>query len=161
MLQLYKNIKNKRTELKMTQSELASKLGYADKSMIAKIEKGLVDLTQSKIIAFAEALNTTPSELMGWEYLSDEEIGEALYNNMIQDVYQQMRAVFSKDEVVHFEDYVQLNLKNKRTVNKYTKQLLELQRMDDALYADAASKRTDIDIPEDADTSDDDVFKDF
>lgn len=67
MIQLYKNIKTKRTELKMTQSELAQKLGYADKSMIAKIEKGAVDLTQSKIIAFAEALNTTPSELMGWE----------------------------------------------------------------------------------------------
>lgn len=67
MLELYKNIKLKRTELKMTQSELAEKLGYADKSMIAKIEKGMVDLTQSKILAFAEALRTTPAELMGWD----------------------------------------------------------------------------------------------
>lgn len=67
MLELYENIKKQRLLLKMTQTELAKKLGYADKSMIAKIEKGLIDLPQSKIIAFAEALNTTPSELMGWE----------------------------------------------------------------------------------------------
>lgn len=65
MLELYINIKEKRKKLGMTQSELAKKLGYADKSMIAKIEQGKVDLTQSKIIAFAHALHTTPSELMG------------------------------------------------------------------------------------------------
>lgn len=82
MLQLYKNIKSRRTELHLTQSELADKMGYADKSMIAKIEKGLVDLPQSKILAFAEALETTPSYLMGWESLSDEEIGDVFYENM-------------------------------------------------------------------------------
>lgn len=71
MLQLYKNIKKQRQLLNMTQSELAKKLGYADKSMIAKIEKGIVDLTQSKILAFADALETTPEELMGWEEKSD------------------------------------------------------------------------------------------
>ena len=82
MLQLYKNIKSRRTELRLTQSELADKMGYADKSMIAKIEKGLVDLPQSKILAFAEALETTPSCLMGWESLSDEEIGDVFHENM-------------------------------------------------------------------------------
>lgn len=66
MLELYKNIKDRRTELKMTQTELAERLGYADKSMISKIEKGEIDLPQSKIIAFAKALRTTPSKLMGW-----------------------------------------------------------------------------------------------
>lgn len=52
----------------MTQTDLALKMGYADKSMIAKIEKGNVDLPQSKILAFANALETTPGELMGWDY---------------------------------------------------------------------------------------------
>ena len=46
MLQLYANIKKRRLELEMTQSDLAQKMGYADKSMIAKIEKGTVDLPQ-------------------------------------------------------------------------------------------------------------------
>ena len=60
MLELYRNIKKQRQQLNLTQTELAQKLGYADKSMIAKIEKGQVDLPQSKIIAFADALETTP-----------------------------------------------------------------------------------------------------
>lgn len=68
MLELYKNIKRRRQQLKMTQTDLALKMGYADKSMIAKIEKGNVDLPQSKILAFANILETTPGELMGWDY---------------------------------------------------------------------------------------------
>ena len=68
MLELYKNIKRRRQQLKMTQTDLALKMGYADKSMIAKIENGNVDLPQSKILAFANALETTPGELMGWDY---------------------------------------------------------------------------------------------
>lgn len=68
MLELYKNIKRRRQQLKMTQTDLALKMGYADKSMIAKIEKGNVDLPLSKILAFANALETTPGELMGWDY---------------------------------------------------------------------------------------------
>lgn len=71
MLPLYKNIKNRRKELKLTQSELAERTGYADKSMIAKIEKGLIDLPLSKIEVFANALETTPSELMGDTWESD------------------------------------------------------------------------------------------
>lgn len=71
MLELYKNIKRRRQQLKMTQTDLALKMGYADKSMIAKIEKGNVDLPQSKILAFANVLETTPSELMGWDYEAD------------------------------------------------------------------------------------------
>lgn len=67
MIDLYRNIREKRKELGMTQSELAEKLGYADKSMIAKIEKGAVDLPQSKIMAFAKALQTSASDLLGWK----------------------------------------------------------------------------------------------
>lgn len=71
MLELYKNIKRRRQQLKMTQTDLALKMGYADKSMIAKIEKGNVDLPQSKILAFANVLETTPGELTGWDYETD------------------------------------------------------------------------------------------
>lgn len=67
MLEIYKNIKSKRIELNLTQSDLASLLGYADKSMIAKIEKGAIDLPQSKIMAFSKVLHIEPGELMGWD----------------------------------------------------------------------------------------------
>ena len=71
MLDLYKNIKKYRTEQNITQQQLALKAGYKDKSMIAKIEKGLIDLPQSKIIAFADIFGIEPGELMGWnDYLN-------------------------------------------------------------------------------------------
>lgn len=65
MLDLYKNIKKLREEKGMSQDELAQRTGYTSRSSIAKIEKGEVDLQQSKIIAFAKALGTTPGKLMG------------------------------------------------------------------------------------------------
>lgn len=64
---LYKRIKKRREELKMTQEELAEIMGYKSRSSINKIELGLNDLPQSKIIEFATALKTTPSYLMGWD----------------------------------------------------------------------------------------------
>lgn len=63
---LYNNIKNRRIELNMTQTELAQKVGYADKGMISRVENGKVDLSQSQIIKFAEALDIDPGTLMGW-----------------------------------------------------------------------------------------------
>ena len=67
MLDLYKNIKEKRMALKMSQDTLAELTGYKDRSSIAKIEKGDVDISESKIREFAKALKTTPQELTGWD----------------------------------------------------------------------------------------------
>lgn len=64
---LYTNIRNRRIELGMSQEELAQKMGYTSRSTIAKIEAGKNDIPQSKIQAFAIALNTTPGRLMGWD----------------------------------------------------------------------------------------------
>ena len=66
MSTLYQRIRERREALKLSQAELAERLGYSDRSTIAKIEKGVNDITQSKISAFAEALATTPAYLMGW-----------------------------------------------------------------------------------------------
>lgn len=49
----------------MSQTELALKVGYKDKTSIAKIEAGKVDLPQSKIFAFAKSLKTTPAYILG------------------------------------------------------------------------------------------------
>lgn len=66
MLDLYINIKKLREAKGMSQDELAELTGYSDRSSIAKIEKGLVDLPQTKILSFAKALGVSPSQLMGW-----------------------------------------------------------------------------------------------
>lgn len=60
-------VKVRREELGMSQDELAKKIGYKSKSSINKIELGFRDLTQSKIKAIADALDTTPSYIMGWD----------------------------------------------------------------------------------------------
>ena len=65
MGKLYENIRARRIALHMTQQELAKKLGYKSTSAIAKIESGENDIPQSKIAAFAAALDTTPANLMG------------------------------------------------------------------------------------------------
>lgn len=67
MLKIYENIKQLRLGLGLSQEELAKKVGYKDRSSVAKVESGEVDLSQSKIKAFADALETTPAYLMGWE----------------------------------------------------------------------------------------------
>ena len=61
------NILTKRKEMGMTQEELAKRLGYKSKSTINKIEMGINDVPQSKIVRFAEVLCTTPAYLMGWK----------------------------------------------------------------------------------------------
>jgi transcriptional regulator with XRE-family HTH domain len=53
-------IKQRRLELGMTQEELAHKLGYKSKSTINKIETGINCISQSKIVAFAKALDCSP-----------------------------------------------------------------------------------------------------
>ncbi len=65
-------IQQRRTELGMTQEDLALALGYKSRSSINKIEKDERSLTQSKIKAIADALQTTPGFIMGWEDRKDE-----------------------------------------------------------------------------------------
>lgn len=62
-----KRIKQKREALGITQEELAQKLGYKNKSSIAKIETGANDIVQSKVVEFAKVLNTSVAFLMGWD----------------------------------------------------------------------------------------------
>lgn len=60
-------IKIRREQLGLSQDELAKKLGYKSRSSVNKIETDSRNLTQSKIKAIADALETTPSYIMGWE----------------------------------------------------------------------------------------------
>lgn len=62
-------IKMLRLQCRMSQDELARRTGYTDRSSIAKIEAGKIDLTESKIILFANVFGVSPSYIMG---LTDE-----------------------------------------------------------------------------------------
>lgn len=55
-----KNIRRRRVELGLSQEELAARCGFKSKSSINKMEAGVQGLPQSKIVAVAKALETTP-----------------------------------------------------------------------------------------------------
>ena len=77
-------IRKIRIGLGMTQEELATRMGYSNKSTITKIEQGSRDVPQNKIAKFAEVLGTTPAILMGWEDEEEEKNNDALANIVFQ-----------------------------------------------------------------------------
>ena len=64
---IYNIIKLLREAAGLSQQELAEKVGYKTASAVNKIELGLRDLNQTKIVRFANALNTTTEYLMSGE----------------------------------------------------------------------------------------------
>lgn len=84
-MDMYDRIRNRRKELGMTQDELAKLTGYNDRSSIAKIEAKKADLSQSKIIAFAEALKVSTSYLMDGEIKEIEEKSNININHIETD----------------------------------------------------------------------------
>lgn len=64
---IYDRIKYLREKQGLSQQDLAEKVGFKTASAVNKIELGLRDINQSKVVAFAQALETTPSYLMGWD----------------------------------------------------------------------------------------------
>ena len=78
-MEIGQRIKTRREELNLTQEELAKMTGYKSRSSINKIELDGRGLPQSKILAFANALKTTPAYLLGWE--SEEKLESVLNDN--------------------------------------------------------------------------------
>ena len=74
MLDLYKNIKKYRELKNMSQEDLAKKVGYSNRSAITRIEKGEIDLPQSKITAIADALGVPAGTLMGSTEIDTDDI---------------------------------------------------------------------------------------
>ena len=100
MANIGKRIKERREELGLSQEELAQKLGYKNKSTIAKIEAGVNDIVLSKVVTFAKALETTLGYLMGWDE-SSESRAQTCYLNpeaakKAQEMYEDpdMRTLF-------------------------------------------------------------------
>ena len=64
-MESYERIRALRVQRGLSQEELAHKVGYRDRSSVAKVESGKVDLSRSKIILFANALGVTPADILG------------------------------------------------------------------------------------------------
>lgn len=66
-------IRSLRKQYNYTQDELAQKVGYTSRSSINKIEKGLVDIPQSKVSEFASLFNVSPTYILFGEELEADE----------------------------------------------------------------------------------------
>lgn len=96
---VYRNIKKRREELKISQRTLASILGYKHSSSINKIELGINDIPMRKVEEFAAALHTTIEALMGWEEFSEHQI----------NILNQIKAEYGRNAVRLLEDFTRLN----------------------------------------------------
>lgn len=70
-MELHENIRALRKARGWSQQQLAERVGYGDRSSIAKIEAGKVDLPRSKIAEFARVFDVTPAYLMGYSEETD------------------------------------------------------------------------------------------
>lgn len=139
MLELYQNIKKYRIAHEWSQGDLAQRVGYADKSMISRIENGKVDLQLGQIKKFAEVLGVTPGELLGKDGVEN-------------DI--QLLAIQVADRVLEpYRAERQVSQENGKTIiitKKYTdeeKEIIEKYRTADGAIKCALKKLLDIEEP--------------
>ncbi len=137
-LNIGKNILAARKRLGLTQEELASRVGYKTKSAINKIELGVRDLPQKKIAAFAQALDMTPGQLMGWEEMPAEELQDlgALAADVILDpaaleVMQKFMSMEESDRQA-VRDFMALNEADRFALRLVMASMSEKQKKTDA-----------------------------
>lgn len=146
-------IKSRREELGMSQEELAKKVGYKSRSSVNKIETDGRGLPQNKIVMFAKALQTSPAYLMGWIDIAEE-------NKPTQEELELFRKNTYENLVII--EMKKMNQKGKVKLLDTAREMVcnPLYNPDYEIEVNAAHARTDIDIPEGIDTSDDDIMSD-
>lgn len=147
------------------QNDLCQRTGIP-KSAMSMYVNGQRCPRQDRLSDIAEAYGISETWLMGFDVpmkkvdqTSDGDIGNIFANDNLFEVIDNM-TVLSRQEKNHFTNYLQLREFNRKKADKYVEQLLSIQQMDKDLQVNAAHARTDIEIPEDADTSDDDIMDD-
>ncbi len=116
-MNINERIKIKRKELNMSQDELAKKLGYSDRSTIAKIESGVNEMTYKRLLEYAKALSTTPEYLIGWI----DEHGTSKLEQLLGKISNDEKKI----DVEFLEIYVQLTDKQKELLKQTAMQFLE------------------------------------
>lgn len=139
MLELYQNIKKYRIAHEWSQGDLAQRVGYADKSMISRIENGKVDLQLGQIKKFSEVLGVTPGELLGKDGVeNDIQLLAIQVADRVLEPYRAERQV------------IQENGKTIIITKKYTdeeKEIIEKYRTADGAIKCAVKKLLDIEEP--------------
>lgn len=113
-------IRERRKELKMSQRDLAARMGYTDHTTITRIESGKTDPPQKKVAAFARVLGVTPGYLMGWtENPAD---AGTLAAKMLKDpeAFQFMKDFMDLDEVDRYAMRLAMETVKSKRIKKET-----------------------------------------
>ncbi len=88
-------IKQKRIELELSQTELAKRAGYCDKTVISKFENAGDKISMKQIERLAKALNTTSKYLMGWVQEQQSKKGRAyeLFGDKVGEIIERDTAI--------------------------------------------------------------------
>ena len=91
-------IKNKRIELGLSQTELAERAKYSDKTAISKIEHSGNEITMKQVRRIAGALGVTTEYLMGWQKQVEQATGKLEpYMKQLAEQTEQLKEVLSYD----------------------------------------------------------------
>ena len=113
-------IKQRRLELGWSLRELAKRMGYANQSTVSRIEKGEIDIPQSKVVKFAEVMGTSVAFLMGW----DEEIQK----DPVGMVERHFEILMDEDINDIFEDFKLLDVTQRKIVKDLVHSLAETKK---------------------------------
>lgn len=101
-------IRQRRQEKGWSLRELSRRMGYANQSTVARIEKGEIDIPQSKVVKFAEVLGVSVSYIMGW----DEEIEK----RPVEMAERHFEIIMDEDINDIFDDFRSLNPAQRKIV---------------------------------------------
>lgn len=116
MKKTHEIVKERREQLGLSQDELARRVGYTNRSSIARIERGDTDIPQSKLYDIARALRVTPSYLMG-------EDTECVYTSDPPMMVAEMTAIDEES----MEKFFELTPQNREIVLSLINSLLQAQ----------------------------------
>ena len=113
-------IRERRKELKMSQRDLAARMGYTDHTTITRIESGKTDPPQKKVAAFARVLGVTPGYLMGW--MDSPADAGALAAKVLKDpeAFQFMKDFMDLDEANRFAMRLAMETVKAKKIKKET-----------------------------------------
>lgn len=80
-------IRNIRNELQLSQTELAERANYCDKTRISKIENSGNDISMKQVKRIASALGVPMESLMGWSVPEDTPQAQEIRNSYLTNTF--------------------------------------------------------------------------
>lgn len=127
-------IREIRVSLEISQTELAKRAGYSDKTRISKIENSGNEISMKQVKRIAKALNVDSAFLMGWRQPEDTDRAKDIRSAYLTNTFK-----LSDDEVELIEAYRLLD----KTGKKYTRNfvLANVKKGQDSELSKAASDK--------------------